>query len=312
MYNDRARAGGIFNSQRRGGRGTRCAVDLRDVSIHGDKVLYKGQPPDADSSIVGQGAYGEVYKLFYTQRGRGRRSRQWPDKSWKSTGRAPKAVATLIVKIQDLTGEAARNLEAARALKECALVDFKSVKVDGKLWTIMESMDHDAAGTNFKRRQATTDAYASFLERLRRCLFESGASFTDMKLQNTGVKECEGRDVWRLLDLDGVNTRVSTYPMYSGGMPSTPAEKMQQTIYAFAVTAMLYEQVNPIAAGVPFYWNNLEPLETRVRLLTAHMETTRSAPVRRLIADALAAIEGKTGRRLPEPAMSANRYTDWI
>ena len=79
------------------------------------------------------------------------------------------------------------------------------------------------------------------------CLFRNGATFTDMKPENVGFKQINGVYQFTLLDLDGLNDNISTYPMTArmslefsplGGF-QTGEQKMSQTAYAVEVTKLL-------------------------------------------------------------------------
>ena len=93
-----------------------------------------------------------------------------------------------------------------------------------------------------------------------------------------------------MIDLDGIDATISTLPAIAKWATEcdTPKEKRIQSIYAFAVTAMLYEK-RPSAAR-PFYWNELAPLNERVRILKFHMDVTPTRGVASLIEDALEAV----------------------
>ena len=259
----------MYSDRTRGGRPTGCAVDLDEVRVtDAYEVLYKGSPP-LEGTKIGQGAYGRVFRLSY-----------FTDS------------AKLTLKQQNMDDEVLESMRVAESLRDCALVDFKSMNIeDLEIWTLMEAMDRDCSKMQYARRRRTAEDYAAFLRRLRDCLFRQNASFTDMKLNNTAVKRCGRKDAFRLIDLDGINAEISTLPAIAKYATEceTPEEKRIQTSYAFAVTAMLYEK-RPNASR-PFYWNGLAPLRERIRLLQTHMDTTPTPGVASLIADALKAVE---------------------
>lgn len=267
----------MYTDRTRGGRATECAtVDLDDAHVSDDRVvLYKGTRPLSEE-VVGRGAYGEVVKLRYFTDG-----------------------ARLTLKRQQANWVVLANLRVAEALEGCGLTDFKSMRVDDEVWTLMEALDSDCSRMAYSQRRTHADEYAAFLTSLRDCLLHQGASFTDMKLQNTAVKRCaRGKVAFRLIDLDGIDDSISTYPAVASFATncSTAEEKRVQTYWSFAVTAMLFEQRRPSAAR-PFYFNTLAPMRDRRNALMQHYSNTPTSGVASLILDAVDVVEAYVARR---------------
>lgn len=101
-------AGHAFQDRTRGGRPTPCFMnaDLDKLTIEDDlTILYKGKRPTSLKSI-GRGGYGEIFRLVYADG------------------------AKFILKKQQTDDEALDNLDTAEGLRDCDLVEFKSVNVD--------------------------------------------------------------------------------------------------------------------------------------------------------------------------------------
>lgn len=251
----------MYTDRTHGGKPTPCAagVDLDDLRVSEDyAVEYKGAEP-TEIETIGGGTFGVVHRLTYADG------------------------AAVMLKQQDVTDAALANLRAAEALKECDLVDFRSVNVeDLQIWTMMEALEKACNQMSMSRRRRDADRFAAFMERTLACLVEHQASFSDMKLGNVAVRAC-AVDRFRLIDLDGINSSISTFPGVAAWATGCweAEDRRVQTEYAFGVTAMLFEL--PQSASAPFLWATLAPLSTRRRLLDEHAEQTSTPGVARLI-----------------------------
>jgi len=170
------------------------------------------------------------------------------------------------IKLQDYDLKKQRSLEVAQALQKCNLVSFKSFRnriemtLNGKragvkmvLATFMEHLDGDCSQLGFGSRSENNPLYrrgfVTFMDNLRSCLEENGASFCDMKPGNVGYKKFEQRGrpdqfQFTLIDLDGINDDIATYPLiarfannYEG--PQKSEDMKAQTEYAFEITKLI-------------------------------------------------------------------------
>ena len=173
-------------------------------------------------------------------------------------GRVMMAVAdtgpAFTIKIQERTPEALKGLQTAMKLQHCNLVSFRPFDLTSDsesplLATCMELMGGDCSKLGFGNsdRGAARKKFVNFLDDLKACLFEYGATFTDMKPENVGFKQTNGVYQFTLLDLDGLNDNISTYPMTARMLRkfgpvlgfTTRQQKMSQTAYAVEVTKLL-------------------------------------------------------------------------
>lgn len=164
-----------------------------------------------------------------------------------------------VVKLQKSTPDAVRGLAAAQTLKDCEIANFKVFEVmykvtnsalkirdENYLVTFMEKLDADCWGLVLANDAELTQ-FTAFLSKLLQCLLKNKMTFTDMKPQNIGYRRNQfGNLQFRLLDLDGTDQFVGTYPMtahWSDRRFPTNTKgfnaKQQQTIYAVAVTELL-------------------------------------------------------------------------
>ena len=257
--------GFVFTDRTRGGQPTPCSrgASLDDLTVTDMlETLYKGKPA-INTSYLSEGGYGTVFLLEF------------------------EGGVKFCLKQQEVEEEALENLKTAEGLRDCALVDFKSMNVDDdQIWTWMEVMEKDVSDMVFSRRKKSICEFASFLRRTVACLISHGASFTDMKPKNVSVKSCTAvdSDNFRLIDLDGINGAVSSLPAITKwtGDCSEPEEQMLQTKYSFAVVAMFFELEDDARM---FYYDALAPLQERKRILYEHAARTKSAGVAMLIED---------------------------
>ena len=250
-----------YRDRTRGGTATACGkgVDLDQAILSGGTVKYKGRRPQRTRRI-GRGSFGVVSLYTYADG------------------------TQFTVKKQQAEWDAIENLPVAESLKACGLVDFKAV-VDTRgslIWTFMEYMTSDCRAMPLLQRRLHAPEFAKFLLRTLNCLLAANAGFCDMKLGNCAVKTCEPIE-FRLIDIDGVNGDISTYPAVAqwASECELPEEKRLQTRYAFAVAAMMFEQPNDVFR--PFYHDSLAPIEERMRLLQAHASATTTDDVYRMI-----------------------------
>ena len=164
-----------------------------------------------------------------------------------------------VVKLQKSTPDAVRGLAAAETLKDCEIANFKVFEVmykvtnsagetrdENYLVTFMEKLDADCSRLVLANDAELTQ-FTAFLSKLLQCLLKNKMTFTDMKPQNIGYRRNQfGNLQFRLLDLDGTDQFVGTYPMtahWSDRRFPTNTKgfnaKQQQTIYAVAVTWLL-------------------------------------------------------------------------
>jgi hypothetical protein len=281
--------GFAFKDRTRGGQPTPCSrgANLDDLTVTDFlETLYKGKP-HTKITYLSEGGYGKVYLLEF------------------------EGGVKFVMKQQDTEDEALENLKTAQGLRDCALVDFKSMNVDDhEIWTWMEVMEKDVDSMAFSRRKKDVCDYANFLRRTLQCLISHNASFTDMKPKNVAVKSCTPVDAdnFRLIDLDGINGVVSSLPAIEkwAGDCSEPEEQMLQTKYSFAVCAMFFELKDQIDT---FYYNNLAPLEERMRILHEHAATTKSPGVAMLIEDIdVPALERHWAKDMLPPSAYSRMY----
>lgn len=189
------------------------------------KVTLRGKTPQRVTKL-GDGANGDVMKLVY------------------------KGGDEVALKSQPFKEPVLQNLEIASNLDSCDLVEFRVEKFGNRLLTFMPVFEYDLDAVELKTkwRKANAANFIKFLRRLLHCLENKNACFPDMKLGN--VTYCGGTDgtaTFRLIDVDGINGRVATYPALRQWtvMPLGYGQKdgLVQTKYAFAVSAMLF--LNP-------------------------------------------------------------------
>jgi hypothetical protein len=175
-------------------------------------------------------------------------------------------VVPFVVKMQEKTSNAVLGLERAKLLSGCGLVNFKTMELNfiinrsspkTLLATFMDHCQSDCSKLKFKDSDdAGRNAFVYFLDTLYACLFNFGISYTDMKPENVGYIEMHGMYRFRLLDLDGTDSKVSTYPAIAHWATSftpgvrtnsdndyvtyTTAEQMRaQTQFAFEICKMM-------------------------------------------------------------------------
>ena len=173
-------------------------------------------------------------------------------------------------KIQKNNPDHADALGVAKSLRKCNLVDFRHHEVNDKLYTIME---HLKGGNTLKWKSSPflkdpnglVEHFANFLYMTENCLFDHNATFPDMKPGNVGYTYCnkqffnhlpdsgeqyfttdgvEDALTFRLIDLDGINTEISTYPAIKIFKDQCyfPLQKQLQTAYSFAVTTLIVNE----------------------------------------------------------------------
>lgn len=173
---------------------------------------------------------------------------------------SPRKVVPFVVKIQDSTEQAKRGLKSAEKLRDCGIVSFKTFELGftspdptGKqfrsgvrLATFMDRCEGDCS-----KLVLTSDedrgAFAHFLITLLDCLKDQNLTYTDMKPDNIGYMKLGKSYQFRLLDLDGTNNKVSTYPAISNWTTtfeprhgsSEYDQMLFQTVFASAITKMM-------------------------------------------------------------------------
>jgi hypothetical protein len=172
----------------------------------------------------------------------------------------PREVLPFVVKIQNSTEQAKRGLKSAEKLRKCGIVSFKTFELGftspdptGEqfrsgtcLATFMDRCTGDCLNLVL-----TTDedrgAFALFLITLLDCLKDQNLTYTDMKPDNIGYMKLGKSYRFRLLDLDGTNNKVSTYPAISNWTTtfeprhgsSQYDQMLFQTAFASAITKMM-------------------------------------------------------------------------
>ena len=238
----------------------RCAVDLSKIAI--DMALleteldrtsftpedvpvglarsalstfqFDGHPVDSSSvEEIGQGSFGKVYQCRFVD--------------------GP----TLAIKFQQWDSSAVDQLRIAERLVECDLIEFRAIQIKFFLITLMPKLDIVGSMTSFADKVAYQDAFVEFLRELNACLEAEGASYGDMKCANIAFCPVDTGGVrtakFRLIDLDGINGDFATYQYtfsLGGDMAIEPTiAKRLQTLYASAVTALVYWKISVPAAG---------------------------------------------------------------
>jgi hypothetical protein len=229
-------------------------------------LLYESNAPSSCAK-VGKGAYGDVYVVSYPSSG------------------------SIILKDQGRTPAVVENMRVAVQLKACNLVHFRFFEIDGidtyrvpeRLWTAMEKMTDDCSKLSSAQRDTVAPDFGSFVKETLECLLAHGGSFPDMKLQNCGYKYCADslatgsfpyRTEFRLIDLDGINGTVATFPISDSLTINIPDnQKPNATRYAFAVTAALFVLNEPAVNNMFYYTRNpsmrLAPTWERQKVLEA-------------------------------------------
>lgn len=233
----------------------RCAVDLSKIAIDVEQLektldhpsftpedvpeylasnalstfQFDGHPVDLSSvKQIGEGSFGKVYQCRFVD--------------------GP----TLAIKFQEWDVSAVDQLRIAEQLVECDLIEFCAIGFKFSLITLMPKLDIVGSMTSFADKVAYQDAFVEFLRELNACLEKGDASYGDMKCANIAFCPVDVGGVrtakFRLIDLDGVNGDFATYPYtYSlgGDMAIAPKiAKRLQTLYASAVTALVYWKVS--------------------------------------------------------------------
>mgnify|MGYP003640434981 CR=1 FL=1 len=169
------------------------------------------------------------------------------------------------VKMQKCDDEAISGIRAAEALADCDLVSFRAFQNTSvmtvtseqgtkltfnrnhDLVTFMGKMDADCATLYFSGNTpediAGRGAFVAFMDKLLACLKEHGVAYPDMKPQNVGYTRNQTIQ-FRLIDLDGLNGTVATYPATTDlaalESPFYDRNRMTlQTEYAFEITKLL-------------------------------------------------------------------------
>ena len=173
---------------------------------------------------------------------------------------SPGKVAPFVVKIQNSTEKAKRGLESAEKLRDCGIVSFKTFELEftspdalGQqirrgfcLATFMDRCEGDCSELNLTK-DADRSAFAYFVRTLIGCLEAHKLTYTDMKPDNIGYMKLGNSYRFRLLDLDGTNNKVSTYPAIANWATtfeprdeySEDYQMMEQTKFASAITEMM-------------------------------------------------------------------------
>ena len=187
------------------------------------KLTLRGETPERVTKL-GDGANGDVMKLAY------------------------KGGAEVALKSQPFNESVLQNLHVASNLNSCDLVAFRVEKFGNRLLTFMPVFEYDLDAVELKMgwRKANAANFIKFLRSLLHCLEENNACFPDMKLGN--VTYCGGTDgtaTFRIIDVDGINGHVATYPALRQWTAVSLAgyghkDGIVQTKYACAVSAMLF------------------------------------------------------------------------
>lgn len=158
---------------------------------------------------------------------------------------------------------ARKNMETASWLRRCDLVRFKFFvvyKTDPtytaipRLFTIMDQLDSDCFDLDWsiREKREEQEKFGQFLVNLKECIFQEeesslGSWYSDMKLANCGTKDCSDGQRYFLIDIDGMNDAVATYPLVKewttfGNLKPADLREAGRlaTRYAFAVTAVLF------------------------------------------------------------------------
>ena len=158
--------------------------------------------------------------------------------------------------------DALENMKTASWLRRCGLVRFKFFVVYKndpvywaipRLFTIMDQLDSDCYDLDWRDRQKSEEQkkFGEFLVNLKECIFQEeesmGGWYSDMKLKNCGTKLCSGQRKYFLIDIDGMNDAVASYPLVKEWTTFTnltddnlKVAGRLATRYAFAVTAVLF------------------------------------------------------------------------
>ena len=167
-------------------------------------------------------------------------------------------IAPFVVKVQPNEEQVKERLKAAEPLQRCGGVSFRTFELE------FDSPDtssrHDFLATFMDRCEADCSelvlskdrhmlAFSDFLNTLNKCLRDHGLTFTDMKPHNVGYLYTAQTDTYtfRLLDLDGTNAKVSTYPATANWVIEFKEESkcsqddqmLYQTVFASAITKMM-------------------------------------------------------------------------
>ena len=264
-YRDRTLGGGVPTSCIGAVKLSKLSVDTNSSvtlttkpwTLGGARLLYNGTAPSS-CTRVGRGAYGEVYKVSYP------------------------SVGSIVLKDQVRTAETVANLRVAASLKACNLVQFRFFQIDGpdvnknpqRLWTAMEMMTDDCSHLSGPQRADLAGEFGRFVIATLDCLLKNGGTFTDMKLQNCAYAYCAGppgtaafRAEFRLIDLDGINGTVATFPISDKlTLNIGDDDKIMATQYAFAVTAALFV-LNDRHVDQMFYFTRLASKAKRRKVL---------------------------------------------
>ena len=238
----------------------RCAVDLSKIAIDMERLeteldstsftpegmpaglprgalsafYFDGHPVDSSSvEKIGRGSFGKVYQCRFV------------------------GGPTLAIKFQQWDSSAVDQLRIAERLVECDLIEFRAIRIKFVLITFMPKLDIVGSMTSFADKVVYQDAFVGFLREVNACLEAADASYGDMKCANIAFCPVDVGGVrtakFRLIDLDGVDSNVATYPYtvsLKGDMAIEPKiAKRLQTLYASAVTALVYWKVGAPAAG---------------------------------------------------------------
>lgn len=221
-----------WTKEKEGGIPTKCsgALDMAKITIaaDGQTPVYNGTPMELLENAMKdvQGSVGAVSK-------------------WKSTDGTNVRVVVKVVKDlpADLLTEVRDGIEMAMQLATCDLVRFKAfdMEVDGepRIVTVMESLSSDAFTVasrwngllpEEKKYKDIAIEMANFLTRLLECVQSGKATLMDMKLENIGYCEDDGK--FRLIDVDSLNSNTLTTPYNL----KKYVDNRLQTVYAFGVT----------------------------------------------------------------------------
>lgn len=169
------------------------------------------------------------------------------------------------VKMQECDDEAISGIRKADALADCDLVSFRAFQntypmpvmtkrglkftESSDLVTFMDKMDADCGSLKFSGNTpkdiADRVAFVAFMDTLLACLKIHAVTYPDMKPQNVGYTRNPDQTIqFRLIDLDGLNGTVATYPattalavvdsrFYNRDLMAL------QTAYAFEITKLL-------------------------------------------------------------------------
>lgn len=151
------------------------------------------------------------------------------------------------IKIQKLTAKAVMGLKAAKVLSDCDIAPFRAIKLETEtgeayIATLMPKYTGDCKDIP-TLSLSDRKLFFEFMKRLQGCIQEHEIAYTDMKPRNVGYSQTDqGGLIFRLLDLDGTNNDVFSFPLiqrFADGNKKSPEQMKLESEYAFAITTMI-------------------------------------------------------------------------